>query len=202
MQANARLTPNESSKEKEKRRSFISEFLRRQADKGNIPKVPNTYDDRTGQFVSPELPPPYEEDPLQTPEGDEPKINEDLREALLRCENLGILNRVDIDVNNCSWKEVFAQMSKANIDYQKQAEGFRNSRNRLWRAMGKRADDAKPWIELIPSDFGLDSLKAGLALCFSVRIEGTRPPIHSPQPNKELACAERFREEHKNSECV
>jgi len=170
MPANARLTPNQVCMEKEKRRIRITEFLKGQADKGNIPKVASTYDDSTGKFVSSDSPPPYAHH-LWTHQADEPKINKDFQEALQRCENLQILSRLKIDVHNCSWNDVFAQMTKANLDYQKQGEGLKNLMTRLWRAMGRGAENAKPWIELIPGDMGLDTLKAGLALCFSVRID-------------------------------
>jgi len=170
MHANARMTPNQACMEKEKRRIKITEFLKGQADKGNIPKVAGTYDDSTGKFVSSDPPPPYTHH-LRTPQADEPKINKDFQEALQRCENLQILSRLKIDVHNCSWNDVFAQMTKANLDYQKQGEGLKNLMTRLWRAMGRGAENAKPWIELIPGDMGLDALKAGLALCFSVRID-------------------------------
>ena len=169
MQANARVMPNQASKEKGKRKHRIQKLLKGQADKGNIPKIECTYDDTTGEFVSADPPPPYEH-PLQTPPGDELKTNTDFQEALERCKNLEILTRLNIDVQNCSWGDVFAQMTKANLDYQNQGDGLKHWISRLWRGMGRRAETAKPWIELIPGDMGLDTLKAGLALCFSVGV--------------------------------
>jgi hypothetical protein len=199
MQANARLMPNQACKEKGKRRIGIPNFLKGQADKGNIPKIACTYDDATGKFVSSNPPPPYEH-PLQTPQGDEPKINTDFQEALQRCEDLQILTRLNINVQNCSWKDVFAQMTKANLDFQKQGEGLKYSMTRLWRAMGRGAENAKPWIELIPGDMGLDTLKAGLALCFSVRADART--TYAQQTDEVSACAKLIREECQNPECV
>lgn len=70
-----------------------------------------------------------------------------------------------IDVCNCSWDEVLAQLAQAKTeDHDKDKWKSRKIGNFIASA----APYAKEWIEMMPDEYGLKVLKGGLALVFSV----------------------------------
>lgn len=154
----------------EEMRQFVVKFIKQKAAKGDIPAVPANYDNKTGEFEPPDPPPSYEPSSLEEYPDEEPlQGDEDLKQALLQYKGLDLSPRLDIDVKNCSWKKLFDQMNEANVKHKERAEGLKGHLINFWRKMGKSADDAMSWVELIPSDSYLGTLKAGLAVCLLVR---------------------------------
>jgi hypothetical protein len=168
---------------KAEQRRIVVKFIKEEAAKGEIPSVSAEYNGVTGQFEYLEEPPPsYEPRRAEPAERNEPAKEaetiedekpldgeEDLKEALLKCKDLNLSPRLDIDLENCSWKAVFEQMDQATEKYRKKEEGLKGSLVKLWRVMGRRNDDVGPWLDLIPDEYHLNTVKAGLALCFAVR---------------------------------
>jgi hypothetical protein len=156
--------------EEEEMRQFVVKFIKQKAAKGDIPAVPANYNNKTGEFEPPDPPPPYEPSfPEEYPDEEPLQGDEDLKQALLQYKGLDLSPRLDIDVENCSWKKLFDKMNEANVKHKERAEGLKGYLIDFWRKMGRRADDAMEWLELIPSDNCLGTLKAGLAVCLLVR---------------------------------
>ncbi|KAF2200237.1 hypothetical protein GQ43DRAFT_441757 [Delitschia confertaspora ATCC 74209] len=159
---------NEENQQR-KHRKFIARFLDNEAEKGIIPKVSAQYDPHTATYIpqsgtqSPDQSPALKPDDAVDLPG-----NDDLREALRRIKDLNLKPRLDIDVDTCSWEDVFLQMNDANGRHEARAKGFKGSLIKIWRAMGKNADDTTPFFDLIPGEKGLDILKAGLTICFQL----------------------------------
>lgn len=76
---------------------------------------------------------------------------------------------LDWDIHSCTWKDVFAEMDKAGVAYEKRARGIRNLPRQGMRRLGKNASDISAWLDFIPSDYGLGILTSGLKIVFTVR---------------------------------
>ncbi|PGH23027.1 hypothetical protein AJ80_02942 [Polytolypa hystricis UAMH7299] len=154
------------SEEGKRRRREVVKYMKEELPKSDIPAAEDAeYDERTGKFV-PEIDSTSHEQNDRSEPFEEGQIqgDDDLTRALLRLKDLNLIPSLDIDVKNCSWNDVFHQMDDANVQYAKKAEGFKGFAVKFWRSMGKRADDAAPWLEFIPSEVGGGILKSGLAL--------------------------------------
>ncbi|KAF2119513.1 hypothetical protein BDV96DRAFT_642534 [Lophiotrema nucula] len=86
----------------------------------------------------------------------------DLEKAIAQCRDSGIA--VEFDVSNCTREDVFKQMRKAEEAYELKAEKL--GARAFFRQGTCVSNLASPWTSLVPSQFGSDSLAAGLALVF------------------------------------
>lgn len=74
-----------------------------------------------------------------------------------------------INVKNITWADVFNQMEEAQV-----ANDGRYEKGimRLWRKIGNnvngKMDDIDPWLNLIPTDYGLCAVRAGIVLVLRV----------------------------------
>lgn len=75
------------------------------------------------------------------------------------------------DVKSCTWDDVFDELQAAEDEYNRRGKGVQPVhlvRGALRKA-GDNAADITPWFDIIPSEYGLSLLSAGLKLVFSVR---------------------------------
>lgn len=89
--------------------------------------------------------------------------NRDLERAL---EKYSQTARLDWDIRTCSWEDVFAEMDKAGVTYEKRAKGFRNLPRQGMRQLGDNVSDIGAWLDFIPNDHGLGILISGLKIVF------------------------------------
>ncbi|KAI5863767.1 hypothetical protein GGS23DRAFT_565261 [Durotheca rogersii] len=102
-------------------------------------------------------------------EGDESEVldeSEGLRAALIEYQNLAIDPRLELDVDTCTWENVFECMTGAEEDYEQKAKSWRGVGRRLLRKAGDRAEDVNPWLELIPPEYGMGIIGAGISIMF------------------------------------
>ena len=151
------------------KKTVIVPFMKDEAAKRNVSalKVPSQYNDGTGKF-----------EPLA------PTSNalvhgtgvvkylvgqEDLRQALIQYKTLKAEPFLNLDVDKCSWQDVFAQMESARATDERRSAGWKGSIRKLWGKMGEKAEMTLPALDAIPDQFGLSIVRAGLALCFLVK---------------------------------
>lgn len=53
--------------------------------------------------------------------------------------------------------------------YEARVRKSRGVFGRFWSELGERAESLKPWLELIPDDHGLRTLRAGLMIILQAR---------------------------------
>ncbi|KAI0547032.1 hypothetical protein F4679DRAFT_378085 [Xylaria curta] len=92
--------------------------------------------------------------------------SEGLQVALRQYQQLNIDPRLDINIDNCTWEDVFRCMANAQDDYEKKATKSRGFVRKLFRWAGDVADNVDPLLDLIPDDYGLGILSAGISLIF------------------------------------
>lgn len=90
---------------------------------------------------------------------------------MLKYKKLKLTPALDFDVENCSWEDVLDQMTRAKGDYEDRAKGLKNTFRKVWRKMGDDAVQSysSPVLDMMPSDYGLSTVRAGLAFVFYVR---------------------------------
>jgi DNA-binding transcriptional regulator YbjK len=92
-------------------------------------------------------------------------MHSELQDVLLECSKAGVT--VDFDTSNCTWADVIRQMEKAQNTYKAKAD---KNRIRAVFRRGQRISTAmETWLDVIPDQFGLNVLHAGLTLIFQVR---------------------------------
>lgn len=104
-----------------------------------------------------------------------PDESEGLRAALIEYQNLEIDPRLSLDVDKCTWEDVFECMAGAEADYEQKSKGWRGVGRRLLRKAGDHAEDVDPWLKLIPPEYGMGIIGAGISIMFMVS---------SPQPGQ------------------
>lgn len=78
--------------------------------------------------------------------------------------------RLDFDADNCSWPEVFRLLNTAQEDYAAKARrGLKGSLRRIGRGAGEYSDTIKPFLGIIPDEFGGSVIRSGLGWMFTVR---------------------------------
>ncbi|KAI0451129.1 hypothetical protein F5B21DRAFT_392535 [Xylaria acuta] len=92
--------------------------------------------------------------------------SEGLRVALRQYQQLNIDPRLDLNIDNCTWEDVFRCMANAEADYEKKATKWRGCVRKLFRWAGDVADNVDPLLDLIPAEYGLGVLAAGISLIF------------------------------------
>ncbi|KAI1180209.1 hypothetical protein F4777DRAFT_365194 [Nemania sp. FL0916] len=92
--------------------------------------------------------------------------SQSLRVALKQYQQLDINPRLELDIDNCTWEDVFRCMANAQADYEKKATTWRGCVRKLFRKAGDVADDVDPLLSLIPDEYGLGVLAAGISLIF------------------------------------
>lgn len=75
------------------------------------------------------------------------------------------------DVKSCTWDDVFDELQAAEDEYKRRGKGGQPAHlvRGVLRQTGDNAADITPWLDIIPGEFGLSILSAGLKLVFSVR---------------------------------
>lgn len=63
------------------------------------------------------------------------------------------------------WYDLTESLLAAEKDYENQGQ---NRWHRLWYGLGGKAEVATPWIEIIPSEYGLEIVKTGVAVILQV----------------------------------
>ncbi|KAK3379140.1 hypothetical protein B0T24DRAFT_646818 [Lasiosphaeria ovina] len=92
--------------------------------------------------------------------------SEGLREALRQYQKLDIDPRLNLHVDNCTWGDVFQCMANAQADYEQKAKKWRGCVRKLFRQAGDIADHVDPLLGLIPDEYGLGVIGAGISLIF------------------------------------
>ncbi|EFY96693.1 hypothetical protein MAA_07754 [Metarhizium robertsii ARSEF 23] len=110
----------------------------------------------------PERPQGYPEEA----ESELPDESEGLRAALIEYQNLEIDPRLSLDVDKCTWEDVFECMAGAEADYEQKSKGWRGVGRRLLRKAGDHAEDVDPWLKLIPPEYGMGIIGAGISIMF------------------------------------
>lgn len=77
------------------------------------------------------------------------------------------------DVKKCTFNDVMHELDEARKTYDGQAQGWNIWRKGL-RMVGDYAGTITPWTDLLPSDYGLNFLSAGLKIVIGVRYLPTR----------------------------
>ncbi|RSL75645.1 hypothetical protein CEP51_010676 [Fusarium floridanum] len=109
------------------------------------------------------------EKPHPDTEGDERRVPdecEDLRAALIEYQQLSIDPRLDLDVDKCTWEDVFACMTGAEEEHEQKAKSWRGVGHRLLRKAGDCAEHVDPWLKLIPPEYGMGIIGAGISIIF------------------------------------
>lgn len=110
------------------------------------------------------------------------KDSSDLEDALM-----SYIKTWDIewDVKFCTWDDVFDELQAAEDEYKRKGKGAQPVHlvRGVLRQTGDNAADITPWLDIIPGEFGLSILSAGLKLVFSVR---------GPDPRTEAELAALF----------
>ena len=154
----------------EQKKTIIVPFLKVEGITRSIPalKAPSQFNDGTGKF-----------EPLaQVPNTPTHKHGafkyltgqEDLRQALIQYKTLRLEPCLSIDVDKCSWQDVFAMMESAQVADKEKTAGWKGSLRKLWGKMGEKADMSLPVLDAIPDQFGLSVVRAGISLCFLVKV--------------------------------
>ncbi|OJJ62872.1 hypothetical protein ASPSYDRAFT_142978 [Aspergillus sydowii CBS 593.65] len=95
------------------------------------------------------------------------KDSSDLEDALM-----SYIKTWDIewDVKFCTWDDVFDELQAAEDEYKRKGKGAQPVHlvRGVLRQTGDNAADITPWLDIIPGEFGLSILSAGLKLVFSL----------------------------------
>jgi hypothetical protein len=97
--------------------------------------------------------------------------SENLREALRQYQRLHCDPRLNLDIDTCTWEEVFQLMADAQGEYESKATKWSGCVHRLLRWAGDKADYTEQFIEFIPTEYGLGVLSAGISLIFMVSLK-------------------------------
>ncbi|KAL7928542.1 hypothetical protein V8C35DRAFT_285187 [Trichoderma chlorosporum] len=97
---------------------------------------------------------------------EESNASESLRQVLVEYQMLNLDPRLELNVDKCTWDDVFDYMKKAQADYEEKAESWRGVLRRIIRKTGEIGDAAMPWLDVMPDDHGLGIVRAGLAAIF------------------------------------
>ncbi|KAF5005812.1 hypothetical protein FDECE_7768 [Fusarium decemcellulare] len=89
-----------------------------------------------------------------------------LRAALIQYQQLEIDPRLDLNVDRCTWEDVFRCMAGAQADYEQKSRKWHGVAHRLLRKAGDHADDVDPWLKLIPPEYGMGIIGAGISIIF------------------------------------
>ncbi|KAK0712618.1 hypothetical protein B0T26DRAFT_714770 [Lasiosphaeria miniovina] len=97
---------------------------------------------------------------------------QDLRETL-QCEKLiSKFGTFTNDLISCSWDHVHEELQKARVAAaESESRGerfFKNPVRWIWRGIGATASVLEPGLAAFPDEYGLNVLKGGLALIFSL----------------------------------
>ncbi|KAK4113528.1 hypothetical protein N656DRAFT_828597 [Canariomyces notabilis] len=89
-----------------------------------------------------------------------------LRTALIEYNKLGIVPKLDLDVDRCTWEDVFKCMAEAQDQYEEKEKTWRGRLSLRWlfRKAGDVADQVDPILQLMPEDYGIGVLAAGISL--------------------------------------
>ncbi|KAF4462261.1 hypothetical protein FALBO_10931 [Fusarium albosuccineum] len=96
----------------------------------------------------------------------EQEESQQLRAALIQYRQLDVDPRLDLDVDNCTWEDVFRCMTRAQTDYNHKAKKWQGVAHRLLRKAGDYADHVDPWLKLIPPEYGMGIIGAGISIIF------------------------------------
>jgi hypothetical protein len=100
---------------------------------------------------------------------------------LTRYKELKLNPPLDVDISTCTWEDIFAHMGSVRSEYEEQARGIKGIFHKLWRSAGGTADFVTPFFDLVPDDYGLQVLKAGFTIFFTVSM-GVRDMVLEPNP--------------------
>ena len=89
----------------------------------------------------------------------------DLKDVLDACQKAG--QQFNFDVSNCEWSDVIEQMQKAQDVYKD--KGDKNPVRSFFRNGKEIATTVTPWFDMIPDQYGLSVLRAGLTVIFQAR---------------------------------
>ena len=95
----------------------------------------------------------------------------DLQDALTRYrELLPDSNAASIlREDKSEWSSVIDHVNGIRPAYEARVRKSRGVFGRFWSELGLRAESLKPWLELIPDDHGLRTLRAGLMVILQAR---------------------------------
>ncbi|KUJ13892.1 uncharacterized protein LY89DRAFT_149357 [Mollisia scopiformis] len=86
----------------------------------------------------------------------------DLKDVLDACKQAG--QSFEFEVLDCTWGDVIGQMQKAQDVYK--AKGDENHVRALFRHGHTMSNNVIPWLDMIPDQYGLSILHAGLTMIF------------------------------------
>jgi hypothetical protein len=89
---------------------------------------------------------------------------------------------MDMNVRQCSWEDVEAQLEQARDaeqQYFDRGKGPKGSLRRLFRRIGQKAPVLESIVEFIPEEKGLSLLKGSLAFLFKVILARFSPYRYS-----------------------
>lgn len=101
---------------------------------------------------------------------------EDLKSAVVEYQhaNPGSVFE-NIDLETCSWADVFKHMEEAQIQYDERDKHGLGSCRAAWRKFGRKTDLGRdgtvaidPWLDLIPNDYGLSVVRGAIVLVLMV----------------------------------
>lgn len=77
--------------------------------------------------------------------------------------------KLNIDINNCSWPQVFKLLETVQENYTAKAQkGLMGSLRRMGRGVGENSDEIEQILSMIPEEFGGCVIRAGLSWMFIV----------------------------------
>ncbi|ETS77512.1 hypothetical protein PFICI_11386 [Pestalotiopsis fici W106-1] len=99
-----------------------------------------------------------------------PKVQKHaLKAAMEQYQALDCRPKLDLDVNNCSWPEVFKLLETVQEDYAAKArKGLKGAFRRMGRDAGENSDTIKPLLDIIPDEFGGSVIRSALGWMFIV----------------------------------
>ncbi|KUL82565.1 hypothetical protein ZTR_09374 [Talaromyces verruculosus] len=93
--------------------------------------------------------------------------DKDLEKSLIEY-NESIDPQFRFDVRKCTFEDVLAELDQAREGYENKAKGVRGFLRHAVRSAGDYANQISLWIDMIPSDCGLNILSAGLKIVFQI----------------------------------
>lgn len=83
-----------------------------------------------------------------------------------------------IDLETNTWADVFRQMEIAQVDISEKDEKGLGRCRTLWRRFGAKVkmEDINPWLDLIPSEYGLCVVRAAIVLVLRVSYDTVFTP--------------------------
>ncbi|PWY87580.1 hypothetical protein BO70DRAFT_427502 [Aspergillus heteromorphus CBS 117.55] len=91
----------------------------------------------------------------------------DLEESL-KAYNDSVDPEFRFEIEKCTFENVMSELDHAQEAYTKKARGPSGALRKVVRGAGDFSDQITPWLGLIPSDYGLGFLTAGLTIIFSI----------------------------------